>query len=142
MAAEDYKQVLAGKQILIAEDQVIPAMSLEVKLRYSGVAAIRICDRLAACLSVIDGDFVPDAAIVDVDIAGKDGRDLARELKARGIPFLFHTGSEAGDRAAQEFSGVPLVRKPSTEQEVVATLASLFRSDAGTKEASSATRDS
>ena len=52
---ERIKSLLQGKNILVAEDQVIPAMGLEVKLRYSGVHSIRICDRMAACMSVIDG---------------------------------------------------------------------------------------
>ncbi|MBZ6378688.1 hypothetical protein B5C34_11615 [Pacificimonas flava] len=123
---ETHKKKLKGKRILIAEDQVIPAMSLEVKLRYTGAAAIRICERMAACMSVIEGDFEPDAAIIDIDMAGKDGRDLARELKGRGVPFMFHTGVAKSDKALEEFPDAPVVAKPSTEQEIVATLASLF----------------
>ena len=124
------KEVLTGKRILIAEDQVIPAMSLEVKLRYTGVGAIRICDRLAACLSVIEGDFDPDAAIIDVDMAGKDGRDIARQLAERGIPFIFHTGATDGERIAKEFDA-PVIMKPSSESEIVEALTGLFASEAG-----------
>ena len=123
------KAALKGKHILIAEDQVIPAMGLEVKLRYSGVEQIRICDRMMACLSVIDGDFEADAAIVDVDLAGKDGRDLARELDKRGIPFIFHTGSSDAEEIAKEFDNATVIGKPSTEREILDALAALFETD-------------
>ncbi|EMD84077.1 response regulator [Pacificimonas flava] len=124
---ERIKSLLQGKNILVAEDQVIPAMGLEVKLRYSGVHSIRICDRMAACMSVIDGDFFePDAAIIDIDMAGKDGRELARELQARGIPFIFHTGSTDADQIASEFGGAQVVQKPSTEAEILKAVAALF----------------
>ena len=126
MNREETKAVLKGKNVLIAEDQVIPAMGLEVKLRYSGVDAIRICDRMAACMSVIEGDFTPDAAIIDVDMAGRDGRELARELQSRGIPFMFHTGSSEAESIAADFDGAPVVMKPSTEDQVLSTLAGLF----------------
>lgn len=133
---ERIKSLLQGKNILVAEDQVIPAMGLEVKLRYSGVHSIRICDRMAACMSVIDGDFFePDAAIIDIDMAGKDGRELARELQARGIPFIFHTGSTDADQIASEFGGAQVVQKPSTEAEILKAVAALFETQDGNGDA-------
>lgn len=133
--SKEHQEKLKGKSILIAEDQVIPAMSLEVKLRYSGVASIRICERLAACMAVIEGDFDPDAAIIDVDMAGKDGRQIARELKERGVPFMFHTGKDDTSKEEEEFPRAPIIRKPSTEAEIVRTLASLFDDEDADSEA-------
>ncbi|MEE4350909.1 MAG: response regulator [Pacificimonas sp.] len=127
---EEHKKRLKGKHILIAEDQIVPAMSLEAKLRYSGAVAIRICERLAACMSVIDNDFHPDVAIIDVDMAGKDGRELARELQRRGVPFMFHTG-KTRDELSEFGDEVPIIPKPSTEDEIIKTLASLFPKHGG-----------
>ncbi len=69
---------------------------------FSGVLSVK---------EYIDGDQ-PDLAILDT--ASLDGAafDVARELQARGIPFVFYADRNAFDGVPREFRESPFLEKP------------------------------
>ncbi|MGB7406262.1 MAG: hypothetical protein WA906_11275 [Pacificimonas sp.] len=111
-----------GKHILVVEDQVYHGMSLKVLLLDAGAAQVRVCDGLAACRSIIKSDFRPDAAVLDLDIAGKDVRPMAHDLVDMEVPFIFHTASVNPDELQADFPHHIILTKPAEPDAVVGAL--------------------
>jgi hypothetical protein len=62
-----------------------------------------------------------DAALLDVNVAGRQVFPVAEALKARGVPFVFSTGyGESG--LPDEWRGHATVQKPFTESAICAAL--------------------
>ncbi|WP_439574030.1 response regulator [Phreatobacter sp.] len=57
-------------------------------------------------------------ALLDVDVIGGKTFDLARELRQRGTPFAFVSGSLPSD-LPEELSGAAFVRKPFRPRDIV-----------------------
>ncbi|MBA3048019.1 response regulator, partial [Brevundimonas sp.] len=65
-------------------------------------------------LALATGAEPLDAALLDVNVAGRQVFPIAEALKARGVPFVFSTGyGESG--LSDEWRGHPTVQKPFTE---------------------------
>ena len=114
-------QPLSGRRVLLVEDEALVAMLLETILEDMG------CIPVGPAASVEDGlvmanDAEPlDAALLDVNIAGRQVFPIAEALKTRGVPFVFSTGyGESG--LPDEWRGHPTVQKPFTESAIRAAL--------------------
>ena len=81
---------LAGKTILIVEDEPLIALDLHAALRAAGAGLIAATTTLEA-LSLIRRNEI-SAAIVDVALGEGDSRDVCQALFHRSIPLVFHTG--------------------------------------------------
>ncbi len=62
-----------------------------------------------------------DAALVDGNLAGRRVDHIVAALRARRIPFAFVTGY-GRDALPQGFEEAPIIEKPFTEEQVIATL--------------------
>jgi CheY-like chemotaxis protein len=63
-----------------------------------------------------DGERL-DAALLDVNVAGRQVFPIAEALKARGVPFVFSTGYGEGG-LPDEWRGQATIQKPFTEAAV------------------------
>ena len=110
---------LAGRRVLLVEDELMLALDVEIALTEEGAEVIGPIDDLAVGLALLDREPVLDAAVLDIDLHGEDVFPLAERLRARGVPFLFHTGH--GDRTAlaRHFAGVPVCTKPVLSERLV-----------------------
>ena len=96
-ASEKPEERLLGLEILIVEDEVMLAHDLAFAMEDAGAEVIGPAYTLDQARGALEGtDFHADAAILDVDLGGRDVFPVARTLVEMGIPFLFHTGH--GDR--------------------------------------------
>ena len=105
-------------RILVVDDEPnlsdLVRMFLERTSRYE----VRTENRSAQALAVAR-DFRPDMVLLDVDMPGQDGGEVAREIEAdpvlRGVPILFFTSlvssKEAGDQVSMR-GGMPFLAKP------------------------------
>ena len=105
---------LQGRRVLVIEDESLVAMLLETILDDMGCAVVgpesNIDDGLRAAMT--EGGL--DAALLDVNVAGREVFPVAEALKARGVPFVFSTGyGEAG--LPEHWRGNPTIQKPFTE---------------------------
>ncbi len=105
---------LQGRRVLIIEDESLVAMLLETILEDMGCIVVgpeaNIDDGLIAATS----EASLDAALLDVNVAGREVFPIAEALRARGVPFVFSTGyGEAG--LPEHWRGNPTVQKPFTE---------------------------
>lgn len=105
---------LEGRKVLIVEDESLVAMLLETMLEDMGCMVFGTAARVEDALQMIAGDARPDAALLDVNVAGQTVYPVAEALDRRGVPLVFSTGYGQGG-LAEGWGGRPTVQKPYTE---------------------------
>lgn len=100
----------AGKRVLVVEDEVLLALSLEDHLRDHGWIVVGPYHDLATALAAADTEAF-DCALLDVNLNGVMVFPLAENLIGRAIPFLFVTGYAPGN-LPEHLRAVPRVAKP------------------------------
>jgi CheY-like chemotaxis protein len=113
----------ATPRVLVVEDEYLIRMLLEDMLAdigydlAAGVGTIAEASELAT-----SGDF--HAAILDVNLDGKEIYPVADILAERGVPFVFVTGY--GERSLPEpYRDRPALQKPFQAEQLRFTLAGL-----------------
>src|ERR1700730_18429499 len=110
---------LAGKSVLIIEDEALIAMSVESCLLDAGAALVKIADSIALAQSALDEGIPFDAAVVDLHLADGNASPLIQVLSERGIPVVVTTGDEL-DRGQPALSkAVAILQKPHADWPLV-----------------------
>ena len=117
---------LAGRRILLAEDEMMVALDLELALQDEGADVLGPAGDLQEGMRLLRGEAQIDAAILDVDLHGEDVFPVAEALQARGVPFLFHTGHGAREELQRRFGGVPVWTKPMLAEDLIDAVAGLL----------------
>ncbi|MFC3628554.1 HWE histidine kinase domain-containing protein [Paracoccus angustae] len=113
---------LAGRRVLLVEDQTLIALSLEAELQDHGLEVSGRAASVEAALTVIDRD-PPDLAVLDVNLADETSLPVAERLRGRGIPFVFATGYGSDFDLPDSFSDIPVATKPYQIQDILGKLA-------------------
>jgi CheY-like chemotaxis protein len=111
----------AGRKILVVEDEMMVAMLIEDMLGDLGCETVGPVGRLEEALSMAEQCSV-DAAVLDVNLNGRETYPVAEALQRRGIPFIFATGYGAAG-LSQRFRDAPTLQKPFQERELARLLA-------------------
>jgi CheY-like chemotaxis protein len=113
---------LAGKRVLVVEDETLVAMLLEDMIADLGAVLVGSASRVTRALEIINGGQSEiDLAVLDVNLGGEDAFPIAAALAKRGIPFAFSTGyGSAG--LPDEWRNRPTLQKPFTHDQVKAVL--------------------
>lgn len=106
-------------KVLLVEDQMLIAMDVENMLEDNGIKAIETATSSAMAIEKLK-TYLPDVAILDINLGSDTSIPVARELHRRGIPFLFATGYADGSMVPDEFGAVPVIRKPYDEDALMA----------------------
>jgi len=101
---------LAGRRVLVVEDEYFIAQDLQRGLEEAGAEVIGPVADPHAALDLIARQPL-DFAVLDINLMGGINFSVATELTARKIPFLFATGYEPTTLPPQ-FQQVGLWRKP------------------------------
>lgn len=105
---------LQGRRVLVIEDESLVAMLLETILEDMGCAVVGPESNIDDGLKAAAGEASLDAALLDVNVAGREVFPVAEALRTRGVPFVFSTGyGEAG--LPEHWRGNPTIQKPFTE---------------------------
>ncbi len=113
---------LAGKRVLVVEDEMLLALDLEEGLRRAGSDVVGPAGSLRQALELAETEMV-DAAILDVNLGGEAVFPLAHLLGQRGIPYLFATAYSGMDEIyPPDVRSVPRLSKPYTIQQALGTL--------------------
>jgi PAS domain S-box-containing protein len=101
---------VAGRSIMLVEDEAIVALAMNDSLTNLGFSVIGPFSRVSDAFRALQDNRV-DAAILDVNLDGEMVYSLAEMLTARNIPFVFATGygAECIDR---RFEHIPVLQKP------------------------------
>lgn len=116
--------LLAGKRILVVEDEPILAMCVQDMLLDIG------CVVIGPALSTKDAkrlafDMKLDAALLDINMGDGPTFEVAQMLIASSVPFCFATGyGSAG--VPEELRGMPVLSKPFTRPSLEAALQGLI----------------
>ncbi|WP_407189374.1 response regulator [Bradyrhizobium centrosematis] len=116
---------LAGRRIFIVEDEYFLADDIGNAFRALGAEIAGPAGHFEDAVKILNDGSVLDAAVLDVNIRSDMIFPVARELKVRGVPFVFTTGY---DKVAvgPEFHDVPLLEKPIDLPAMAQKLASLI----------------
>jgi CheY-like chemotaxis protein len=113
---QDGNELLAGKRVLIVEDEAIIAMLLEDMLDDLGCKVVAVASDLSAAMKSI-GSSEFDLAILDVNLRGQPSFPAARALMDRAVRFVFSTGY-GGLGIPHEYDAVPKLQKPFQQSEL------------------------
>ena len=118
----DTTPALAGRRILLVEDEALVAMLLEDMIGDLGGSVVATASRVDAALTIIDERLDEiDAALLDVNLGSENAFPIAQALDARGKPFAFSTGyGHAG--LPEEWRHCLAVQKPFTQEQIEAVL--------------------
>lgn len=101
---------LDGLRVLVVEDEMLVSMLVEDMLMEFGCDIVGPAPDLDQAMTLADTAEL-DAAILDVNVGGRQIFPVADRLKARGIPFAFASGyGEAG--LIEAHRGTPVLQKP------------------------------
>ena len=115
---------LAGRRILLVEDEVMVAWALEDMLAALGCAVVGPAARVDQALALIETVDM-DAAVLDINLNGEESYPVADALAARGVPFVFSTGyHKSGLRDA--YRSLPMLQKPYERSKLSRELAELL----------------
>lgn len=105
---------LQGRRVLVVEDESLVAMLLETILEDMGCTPVGPASDIDEGEALARDEAALDAALLDVNVAGRQVFPVAAALKARGVPFVFSTGYGEGG-LPDEWRGNPTIQKPFTE---------------------------
>lgn len=108
---------LNGRRVLVVEDESLVAMLLETILEDMGCVPVGPASNIDEGATLVRDTADLDAALLDVNVAGRQVFPVAEALKARGVPFVFSTGYGEGG-LPEEWRGNTTIQKPFTEAAV------------------------
>ncbi len=116
-------------RILIVEDEPDIALGLEDDLKMEGYEVEVLADGNAACRRALEHSF--DLILLDIMLPGKDGFDVCRELRRRGVHsailMLTAKTQEAEKVMGLELGADDYVTKPFGTRELRARIKALLR---------------
>ena len=116
---------LMNRRILVAEDEFLIAMDLEMALQAAQAIVLGPVLRVQAGLELVAREPEISAAILDVKLGGETVFPVADALLERSVPFFFATG-EHRDTIPRRFCGVKVYQKPLASADLVRRVADLL----------------
>ena len=113
---------LAGKRVLIVEDEALVALDLQFALEDEGATVLGPALSLPDAIDLITRETDIDGAILDVDLAGLQVFPAADLLRARDVPFVFHTGHGSRASLSELFPGSLTCSKPTLPSTLISAL--------------------
>jgi CheY-like chemotaxis protein len=102
--------LLAGRRILIVEDEMLVALVLQDMLADLRCVVVGPSTTVDEALAQIEKQ-VPDAAVLDVNLNGQMSYPVADALLACHVPFVFSTGYSS-NRLQDGYRTYPALQKP------------------------------
>jgi DNA-binding NtrC family response regulator len=118
---------LAGRHILVVEDEMIVAWVMEEMLAIFGCEVVGPAARVHQALAMAEAEAI-DAAVLDVNLNGQKSFPVADALAARGVPFAFTTGY-GKHSLPDSYRRFPMLQKPFTRLQLADTITKLLRPD-------------
>jgi CheY-like chemotaxis protein len=120
---------IAGKKILIVEDEVILAVDLECSLKEMGCCVVGCFINGEEAMPLLAQDR-PDIVFIDINLSGGlNGIEISKRIKEEyGIPIVFMTGNtdDITLHKAGELDPVGILKKPMTDLQLSSILEKAF----------------
>jgi len=114
-------RILSGYRIVILEDDYYQAQDCRELIERAGGKVIAISATFPDLSALLQEGRI-DAVLIDINLGHGLSFDFARELKARGIPFVFLTGYDAA-MLPEDLAGSGYLTKPADPARIMAALA-------------------
>jgi DNA-binding response OmpR family regulator len=114
-------RLLAGRCVLIVEDEPLLAFSLEDALRDAGADILGPAGRSREAFALLQRTR-PDAAVLDLNLHGESSLPFADALHDQGIPYVFASAYPPSDLPSRHMHAGYLV-KPFDLSDLVTALA-------------------
>ncbi len=123
---------LAGKQVLVVEDEPLVALDLVGTLEEAGLKAVGPASTAKAAIRLIETTTL-DGALLDANLKGRPVDDIVAALVRKGVPFTFVTGyGQEGLPAA--YRSADVVAKPFSREQVLAAAEKLVTRQTGQRD--------
>ena len=119
--AEPPPSTLAGRTLLVVEDEYFLAQHLVHEIERSGASILGPASNVREALGLLEGATALDGAVLDVNLRGEMVYPLADALRARGVPFMFATGYDAA-HLPSKYRHVTCCQKPVESDKVARAL--------------------
>jgi DNA-binding NtrC family response regulator len=104
-------KALAGRRILIAEDEALIALELEGVLQELGCEVVGPVSRVEEVRGCIEASNL-DGALLDVNLRGEQIFGVLPEAIERGVPLIITSGYADATMFPESFRTVPRIAKP------------------------------
>lgn len=94
------------------------AADLEALLEREGASVVGMASSVAGGLKLLDATH-PEAAVLDLNLAGEVSKPLAAAFAERCVPFVIVTGYGESWTRSSEFRDAPRIDKPVDHQRLV-----------------------
>ena len=116
----------ARPRVLVVEDEALLALTIAEELDDAGFAVVGPALSTHDALGCLERPERCDIAVLDVNLGLGSSEPVARELAARGIPFIVMSGYSRAQLPAS-LQGMPHLRKPFTIEDLIAELHRLLQ---------------
>jgi DNA-binding LytR/AlgR family response regulator len=126
---EKSKKRLAGRRILLAEDEGLIALELEEMLRDFGCDLVGPLARVDEVLeNARHGRF--DGALLDINLRGRQIFEILPELQKLGLPIVLTSGYNDVKFFPTMFRAIPRLAKPFNQKDLERTCERVFTNPA------------
>jgi CheY-like chemotaxis protein len=124
------KYQLAGRRVLIAEDDSAIAENLAFEISAEGGTVVGPVGTVNAALDVIANRDL-DGVLLDLNLTGETAFPVADDLAARHIPFVIMTGFDARAVVPARHAKVSCLHKPVMPYTICRELEAIFDASSG-----------
>jgi DNA-binding response OmpR family regulator len=118
---EDIRSRLAGRRVLVAEDDPLIAAELHDALSGQGAQVVGPVPTVRAAIAAIEAG-PPDVAVLDVNLRDASSAPIVDVLRAASVPHVLVTGYSRHMLADFSLSDAPILSKPVRQTELIAVL--------------------
>lgn len=119
---------LAGRQILIVEDDSFIALEIEEELKKNKAVVVGPAHDVKSAIKLID-DFTIEIAILDVNLHREMIFPVADLLTAKNIPIVFQTAFANPDAIQALYPKAKVLKKPTCMAELLGSVAYRLKSE-------------
>lgn len=112
---------LAGRCVLIVDDEALIALTLAEIMREKGCTVLGPAHSVDAALALIR-QSPPDLAVLDLNLAGRSHTPVASALRALAIPFVYCTGYADPAMRIEPGLEAEVITKPTDPEALAAAL--------------------
>lgn len=117
--------VLAGRAVLVVEDEMLVALLVEDLLASFGCSVIGPAPSVERALEAVGAAPQIDLALLDVNLGGRHVWPVAEALRVRGVPYILLTGY-GGGMVPDDHKGAAVLTKPFSESQLLERLLLAF----------------
>lgn len=119
-------KLLAGRRVLVIEDEMLILMMIEDMLADLGCESVTVASKIGPAISLVEGQEF-DTAMLDLNLNGIESYPIADALTMRDVPYFFSTGNGLTN-VKDGYRDQDVLNKPFTFEQLSNTLSrSLLR---------------